>query len=109
MVRFGAILLTSVCVSGCVSAVSDGFEAAPEWFQERQANFKGNDYPSFEQAAQMDEAEEVLPWKTIRSDLMQGKLAIDNANAGPVTVTSEDMRAWAAEQKALVAKGEEPY
>lgn len=107
--RFSPILLLSVMTAGCTSIVSDSIDAAPEWFQERKEQLSGEGYPSFEQAAKMNADVEEAPWKVIAADLAVALKEMKAADPGPVTMTAADMRAWAAEQKALVAKGEEPY
>ncbi len=107
--HFRAIILMSAFSAGCVSSVSDGFESAPEWFDERREQLAGEGYPSFRQVSEMQSDVETAPWRDIEKELDTAYKEIERADLGAVKVTEADMRAWAAEQKALVAKGEEPY
>ncbi len=107
--RKGMILIMAISCAGCVSAVSDGLDTAPEWFQKRQEELKGSNYPSLEAAVKLKEASDDSPWDKIKSDLDVAVRDLKAGDTGPVTITAEEMRAWAAQQQALVAKGEDPY
>ena len=82
---------------------------APEWFQERKAELEGEGYPTFEQAAKMQQEVEMAPWNEIQRDLRLALRDMQATDPGAVEMTAADMRAWADKQKALIAKGEEPY
>lgn len=107
--RINPIILFSILATGCTGIVSESFDAAPEWFQEKREELSGQGYPSFKQAESLMENEEEAPWGEISRDLALALRQMQAADPGPVTMTAEDMRAWANAQKALVAKGEEPY
>lgn len=107
--RYAPILVLSVFAAGCTSIVSDSLDSAPEWFKERKTELEGEGYPTFEQAAKMQQEVELAPWNEIQRDLQLVMRDMQRSAPEPVKMTAADMRAWADEQKALIAKGEEPY
>ena len=107
--RKGMIVIMAVSCAGCVSAVSEGFDNAPEWFEERREELAGSGYPDLKTAKNLEVAAENAPWDAIEKDITIAVRQMKANDPGPVTFTEEDMRAWAAKQRALVAKGEEPY
>ena len=107
--RFALIILMAASATGCVSAVSESIDAAPEWFDARRAELSGQGYPSLKQASNLEFETGLAPWREIEQDLNIALREMKQQDPGPVTTTEADMRAWAAEQKELVAKGEEPY
>jgi hypothetical protein len=107
--RKGMIAILAVSCAGCVSAVSDGFDNVPEWFEERRDELNGEGYPSLKATENLKKDENSVPWSKIENDIAVGVRDLKKNDPGTVTITEAEMRAWAAKQKALVDKGEEPY
>lgn len=103
------ILILAASCAGCVSTVSDGFENVPEWFEQRRGELAGSSYPDLKSAVKLSDETESAPWNKIEDDLTLAMRDMKRSDPGGVTITAEEMRAWASEQQALVAKGEEPY
>jgi hypothetical protein len=107
--RFALIIVTTGILSGCTSVVTDSLESAPEWFQSRKDELSGQGYPSIQEATKLNGKTGLAPWDKISADLAASRADMEESAPGPVNVTEAEMRAWAAAQRRLVAKGEEPY
>lgn len=103
------ILLACVPLIGCVTSLGDSLEGAPEWFEDRRAELSGEDYPDIRSAAVLEAESDLAPWREIETTLNSALSDMETEDPGPVMLTAEQMLAWAKEQSALVAKGEEPY
>lgn len=109
MKRFGLIITLAGILSGCVSTVQDSIVAVPDWFESRRSELSDQGYPSIHEANKLESERNLAPWDQIRKDLEVSQAEINDFDAGPAVTTEAEMRAWAAEQRRLVAKGQEPY
>lgn len=110
MVRFGYITVFALALSSCSTILPSDEGTVPEWFEARRAQVIEDGYPSLRAAAVSQNVEvSGTPWLKIANELTIAQRDLERNAPGAITVTAEDMRAWVEEQKALVAKGEEPY
>ena len=94
----------------CTTILPSDEGSVPEWFETRREQVIAEGYPSLTTAAQSQAAANAqTPWVFIARELAKAQKDLEASDPGPLNVTESQMRAWVAEQKALVAKGEEPY
>ena len=109
MFRIGLTFGFVLTAAACTTTVSDSLEGAPAWFEERKADLSDEGYPPLQSALNLDAEYTNTPWGRIQRNLRNAKREMDENDPGPVTVTADEMRAWAQEQIRLVDRGEEPY
>lgn len=110
MIRFGYITAFALVASSCSTILPSDEGTVPEWFETRREQIIAEGYPSLQAAAASQAAMATdAPWAQMAEELDVAQKDIESSDPGPITTTAEQMRAWVAEQKALVAKGEEPY
>lgn len=108
MIRIALALVSAMTLSGCVSAMSE-LDYVPDWFEARRESIGEQSYPSIQSARVLQTGQSGTPWRNIQRDLARAERDMRRDAPGPIRVTAEEMRAWAAQQRAIVAKGEEPY
>ena len=108
MIRIALALVSAMTLSGCVSAISE-LDYVPDWFEARLESIGEQSYPSIQSARVLQAGQTSTPWESIELNLMRARRDMRRDAPGPIRVTAEEMRAWAAKQRAIVAKGEEPY
>lgn len=110
MNRILLISSAAVFLCSCTTILPSDEGGVPEWFETRREQVIAEGYPSLRAAAQSQAAtNSQTPWSVIAGELADAQKDIEASDPGPINVTESQMRAWVAEQKALVAKGEEPY
>ena len=108
MIRIAIALVSAMALSGCASAISE-LDYVPDWFEAKREGIGEPSYPSIHSASVLQSGPSETPWEDIERDLVRAERDMRRSWPGPIRVTAEEMRAWAAQQRAIVAKGEEPY
>ncbi|MAK61863.1 MAG: hypothetical protein CMK09_12875 [Ponticaulis sp.] len=109
MIRFGPAIALTVTLSGCVSVLPDNNVPAPEWFETRRAEVIAEGYPDLRTALIPVDDEDSKLWSRMAKQIEDAKEELDEAAPEPADMDEAALRAWVAEQQAIVAKGEEPY
>lgn len=79
-----------------MGAMQGAVDAAPEWFQERRVELRGENYPDIRTVPQIDRGE--IPKLDAGSqklvDPVKAKAFLENPRAQAPTITSDDILAW---------------
>ena len=101
------ILVTLLLSAGCATSlerIGDVRDAAPEWYKERRTELAGRDYPSIANVPLI--TDETRPGQRLGASQAETLAALDalltDPRNAPVDETAQEMRDWAAQNRAAL-------